>query len=239
MISDERRYEFEAAIRRDLPRSVLVEVKAQFPVAAEQADVAVRTSHSAVANGLPLSRRRQSRSVGIFRHNIIDEAFEQILARHGAEFVKSVPVEYSPDEIRQSPVHVTTGVFGQTMVGFASHREVLDAPVKNASRRALCHQNRGLSPDFFHPLEMFSDRQRMVLIMVRRDPTALGKIASMTIGIVDSKLENFIYQADIDEFLAGYGVESVAHAKRAVVLKSVKRGFKDTQSGSGRNEAEK
>lgn len=83
------------------------------------------------------------------RYNIIDEAFEQILARNGAEFVKSVPVEYTPDEVKLAPVHLTTGVLGHTMVGFASHRELIDTPVKNATRRALCYQNRGLLPDFF------------------------------------------------------------------------------------------
>ncbi|WP_407975850.1 hypothetical protein ACJKIH_11570 [Brucella pseudogrignonensis] len=239
MIPDERIREFESAIRRDLPRNVLVEVKTLFPRAAEQADIAVSTSHKAVTDGLPLSRYRQSRSVGLIRHNIIDEAFEQILTRNGAEFVKSVPVEYTPDEVKLAPVHLTTGVFGHTMVGFASHRELYDTPVKNASRRALCYQNRGLSPDFFHPPEMFSDRQRMVIIMVRRDPTVLGKIASLTLSVVDSKQETFIYQVDIDEFLAGYGAEGAAPVKRHVVLKPVKGAFKDTNGEASRDEDEK
>lgn len=232
MITDERRHEFEAAIRRDLPRNVLIEVKELFPVAAEQADMAVSGSHQTVTNGVKLSRQRQSKSVGLFRHNIIDEAFEQILLRNGGEFVKSVPVEYKPDEIRLAPVHVTTGAFGHTMVGFASHRELQDTPLKNASRRALCYQNRGLSPDFFHPPEMFSDRQRMVLIMVRRDPLTLGKIASMTLSVVDSKLESFIHQWDIDEFLAGYGAEPT-DKKRPVKLKSVTGSFKEGSGSKG------
>ncbi|UXT57998.1 hypothetical protein FY134_10200 [Agrobacterium fabrum] len=239
MISDERKHEFEAAIRRDIPRNALVEVKTLFPRAAEQADIAVSTSHKAVVDGLPLSRYRQSRSVGLIRHNIIDEAFEQILARNGAEFVKSVPVDYTPDEMALAPVHLTTGVFGHTMVGFASHRELHDTPVKNASRRALCYQNRGLSPDFFHPPEMFSDRQRMVIIMVRRDPNVLGKIASLTLSVVDSKQETFIYQAEIDEFLAGYGAEGASPVKRPVVLKPVKGGFKDTNGEESRDVDEK
>lgn len=239
MISEERKFEIETAIRRDIPRNMLVEVKTLFPIAAEQAEVAVSTSHKAITDGLQLSRQRQNRAVGLIRHNIIDEAFEQILLRNGAEFIRSVPVEYRPDEITLAPVHLTTGVLGQTLVGFASHREVSDTPVKNASRKALCFQNRGLSPDFFHPPEMFSDRQRMVIIMVRRDPIALGKIASLTLCVVDSRQEEFIYQADIDEFLAGYGAESTSPAKRPVVLKPVKGGFKDSLGEASRNEDEK
>ncbi|WP_077960744.1 hypothetical protein [Ensifer adhaerens] len=232
MISDERAFEIETAIRRDLPRNVLVEVKEFFPLAAQQADAAISMSHNAVANGVKLSRQRQSKTTGLFRHNIIDEAFEQILVRNGGEFVKSVPVEYGPDDIRQAPVHVTTGVFGHTMVGFASHKELQDVPVRNASRRALCHQNRGLSPDFFHPPEMFNDRQRLVLIMVRRDPIALGKLASISLCVVDSRLETFIYQSELDEFLSGYGAEPSGVGKRPIELKVVKRGFKDTQGES-------
>ncbi|KXG84336.1 hypothetical protein [Agrobacterium bohemicum] len=239
MIPDERRLEFEAAIRRDIPRNALVEVKTMFPCAAEQADVAVSTSHTAIVDGVPLSRFRQSRAVGLMRHNIIDEAFEGILARNGAEFVKSVPVEYAPDEIALAPVHLTTGVFGHTMVGFASHRELTDTPVKNATRRALCYQNRGLSADLFHPPEMFSDRKRMAVIMVRRDPNVLGKLASLTLSVLDSRQETFIYQSDIDEFLAGYGVGAVPVVKRPVMLKPVKGSFKDTNGDASRDQSEK
>ncbi|WP_022709249.1 hypothetical protein [Pseudochrobactrum sp. AO18b] len=238
MIPDERKFEFEAAIRRDIPRNLLVEVKTLFPRAAEQADIAVSTSHKAIPDGLPLSRYRQSRSVGLIRHSIIDEAFEQILARNGAEFVKSVPVEYKPDEVKLSPIHLTTGAFSHTMVGFASHKELSDTPVKNATRRALCYQNRGLSPDFFHPPEMFNDRQRMVIIMVRRDPHVLGKIASLTLSVLDSKQEVFIYQADLDEFLAGYGAESTTSAKRPVRFKPVKGGFKSTNGETSNEQSE-
>ncbi|MGO6921259.1 hypothetical protein ACCS39_27390 [Rhizobium ruizarguesonis] len=230
MVTDERRFEFEAAIRREVPRNVFVEVKEQFPLAAEQADAAVRTSHVAVSNGVTLSRQRQSKAIGLVRHQITDEVFEQVMLRNGGEFVKSVPVEYKPDEIRDAPVHLTVALFGHTMVGFASHRELLDTPVKNASRRALCYQNRGLSPDFFHPPEMFNDRKRLVLIMVRRDPAILGKIASMTVSVLDSKLETFLYQSDIEDFLAGYGAAAVS-GKAPPILKSVAGSFKASRDG--------
>jgi len=231
MITDERKLEYAAAIRRDVQRNIFVEAKEMFPIAAEQADAAIGNSHKAVANGLQLQRHRQSRSIGIVRHNIIDEAFEQILIRNGGEFVKSVPIEVKPDELKQAAIHITTGCFGLTMVGFASHRDTNDVPNKNASRRALCYQNRGLSPDFFHPPEMFSDRKRIVLIMVRRDPYVLGKIASMTVSMLDSKAESFICQWDIDDFLAGYGAQPTAETKRPVMLRKVTKSFKDGKLG--------
>ena len=118
MISDERRFEFESAIRRDVPRDLLVEIEHQFGLAAQQAEAAVSGSQAAVAHGVALSRRRASRATGLVRFQIIDEMFEQMLNRHGAEFVKSVPIEQSPDEIKDAPVYLTTGRFGHTMIGF-------------------------------------------------------------------------------------------------------------------------
>ena len=241
MMTDERKFEFEQAIRRAVPREMFIEVKERFPLAAEQADAAVRNSHTAVANGVPLSRGRQSKATGLVRHQLIDQVFEEILYRHGGMTVKSVSVESGPDEIKAAPIHLTTGSFGETLVGFASHRELLDAPSKNATRRALCHQNRGLSADLFHGLEFFSDRQRFVLIMVRRDLTALGKIASITVCIADSRAEVFLYQSDIDDFLAGYGAAPAIKKKISPKFRDVSGTFKearksDDQTGKAKEE---
>lgn len=231
MITDERKFEFEQAIRRAVPRDLFVEVKERFPLAAEQADAAVRNSHTAVVNGVPLSRGRQSKATGLVRHQLIDQVFEEILARHGGLAVKSVPVVTGPDEIKAAPIHLTTGSFGDTMVGFASHRDVLDAPSKNATRKALCHQNRGLSPDLFDNLELFKDRQRFVLIMVQRDPAALGKIASITICIADSRAEVFLYQSNIDDFLAGYGAARAVGKREMPKFRDVSGTFKEARRG--------
>lgn len=228
MITDERKSEFEQAIRRDIPRELLIEVMEQFPVAARQADAAVRQAHKAVDNGLVLSRVRESKTIGLVRHHLIDQAFEQIVAHHGGREVKSVPVETGPEEVKVSPIHLTTGEFGATLVGFASHREAVDTPIKNATRRALCHQNRGLSSDLFHREEMFRDRQRFVLIMVRRDARLVGKIASITVCVLDSRCETYLYQEDIEEFLSGYG--SVKSSTKIVPrLKSVSKSFKESR----------
>lgn len=229
MISEDRRLEIENGIRRAVPRDLFVDIMQEFPAAAEQADKAVGESHKAVVDGVTLSRIRQSKAVGLVRHQLLDEVFERALINHGGEAVRSVQVETGPDEFKAAPLHLTTALFGNTLVGFASHREVQEAPVKNATRRALCHQNRGLSPDFFHGPEMFTDRERFVLIMVRRDRALLGKIASMTISILDSRGENFLFQSDIAEFLAGYGAagEKEGSAKPATRLRAVKGSFKN------------
>lgn len=218
MISDERKLEIEFGIRRSVPRDLFIDLMQDFPAAAAQADLAIGQSHTAVENGIQLSRSRQSKAIGLVRHQLLDEVFERLLIRHGGEAVRSVQVESKPDELNLEPLHLTTAQFGNLFVGFASHRELQDAPVKNATRRALCHQNRGLSPDLFHGLEMFNDRPRFVLIMVRRDAALLGKIASMTISVLDSRIETFLFQSDIGEFLAGYGAASSVSAVSGKLL---------------------
>ena len=234
MVSEERKLEIENGIRRAVPRDLFVDIMQDFPAAAEQADKAIGESHKAVVNGVALSRGRQSKAVGLVRHQLLDEVFERALIKHGGEAVRSVQVETKPDEFEAAALHLTTAQFGNTFVGFASHREFQDAPAKNATRRALCHQNRGLSPDLFHGPEMFRDRQRFVLIMVRRDPALLGKIASMTISVLDSRGENFLFQSDIADFLAGYGAAGTTESasdKPATKLRTIEGSFKDRSRG--------
>jgi len=230
MISEERKLEIENGIRRSVPRDVFIDIMQDFPAAAEQADKAIGDSHKAVANGVALSRARHSRAAGLVRHQLLDEVFERALIKHRGEAVRLVQVETKPDEFKLAPLHLTTALFGNTLVGFASHREVEDAPVKNATRRALCYQNRGLSPDLLHGLEMFTDRKRFVLIMVRRDPALQGRIASMTVSVLDSRGESFISQSDIADFLAGYGALGVvpsATDKAPPKLRPSRGRFKD------------
>lgn len=235
MTSDDRKLEIEFGIRRSVPRDLFIDLLQDFPAAAAQADLAIGQSHTAVTNGVQLSRSRQSKAIGLVRYQLLDEVFERLLIRHGGEAVRSVKVETKPDEFKSSPLHLTTAQFGDTFVGFASHRELQDAPIKNATRLALCHQNRGLSPDLFHGPEMFNDRQRFVLIMVRRDPALLGKIASMTISVLDSRNETFLFQSDIAEFLAGYGAApsvGTASGKQPPKLRPVAGSFKQGRTGN-------
>lgn len=235
MISDERKLEIEFGIRRAVPRDLFIDIMQDFPAAAAQADMAIGQSHMAVDNGVQMSRVRQSKAVGLVRHQLLDEVFERLLVRHGGESARSVQVESRSDEIKFAPLHLTTAQFGNLLIGFASHRELQDAPVKNATRRALCYQNRGLTPDLFHGPEMFSDRARFVLIMVRRDPAVLGKIASMTISVLDSRNETFLFQSEIGEFLAGYGADSSVRAvsrKQPPKLKPITGTFKEVSAKS-------
>lgn len=228
MISDEQRSEILAGIRGVIPRSLLVDVQQQFPVAASQAEAAVTASKEAVSAGVTLSRKRASKATGLVRFQMIDEMFENSIVRAGGEFVNSIEIEKKPGETRKAPVFLTTGRFGGTMVGFASHREKDDLPVKNASRIVLCSQNRGLMQDMFQPLEKFTERERFVLIMVRRDRHSIGKLEEMTVCVVSSDLKQFLIQESLTEFLAGYGTDTSATKKSSIQLKPVKRAFKAT-----------
>lgn len=233
MTADDRKLEYEQAIRRAVPRQLFVEVKEQFEIAAEQASAAVKKSDLTVTNGVPLSPRRQSKAIGLVRHQILDQVFEELITRHGGTMVNCVELDI-PVGVRKSkslPIHLTTGVFGETLLGFASHRELQDAPIKNATRKALCQLNFGLSDDLFKSREVFSDRQRFVVIMVQRDAFELGKIASISICILNSQAEQFIYQSDINEFLDGYGARPTTKKKTGPKLRNVSATFKEARDG--------
>lgn len=226
MISDDLRRAYEDALRADIPRSVLVEVAQSFPIATAQAQAAVVKSTDAVEGGLRLSRSRAAKAAGLLRFQVLDEAFEQIVLRNGGEIVSRVPIEHGQDGAKEAPVYLTTGKFGGTLLGFASHREITDLPIKNASRIALSSQNRGLVQDMFAAPESFGHRDRFALILAQRDPSNIGRIASLNLSLIDPKFEGFLMQADLNEFLAGYGERPVVKARK-IELKRGARRFKD------------
>ena len=188
MISDVLRLAYEAAVRRDIPRSVLIEVSQSFPLAAAQARAAVANSHRSIEGGTSLSRSREAKAAELVRFQVLDEMFEQIVTRNGGEFIFRVPIDHGRNRSKEAPIFLTTGKFGGTLLGFASDREKNDLPIRNASRLALSSQNRGLTSDMFAPLENFAQRSRFALILAQRDPDDIGKISSMTITLVDPKL---------------------------------------------------
>ena len=234
-----RKFEFESALRRDIPRTLLLAIMERFPVAARQALDGIRASYAGPET-IRLDPPSERRAVGMVRHELISQTWKEIFALHGGENVASVPVEIGPDEIKQSPLYLATAGFGGTLVGFASQLHPDDLPAKSATRKALCHQNRGLHPDFFHPPEQFTDRQRAVLILVRRDRTDIGEIASLTLALIDSRYENFIYTWSLEDFIAGYGATSAGteegKATTKPILKPRAEGFKASRRDDKRDD---
>lgn len=204
--------DYMAAVQRDVPRALFVDVQALFPLAAAQAKLATTTSHTLLEGGIPLGVRRGNRLSGLIRFGVTDEAFELLVAKHGGDPVNQVQVSY-PDGPKNLPVFLTTARFGQTLVGFASHWEKGDVPTKNASRLALSAQNIGLGADIFRPKELYVDRMRFVVVLVRRDPFDVGKIAGITVAMTDPQMTQLIMQRDINEFLASYGSEPEKRAR--------------------------
>jgi hypothetical protein len=199
---------YQAEVRRDVPRAFLVDVVDYFQTAARQAKQAITGSHVGIEGGIPLGVRRGNRAAGLIRYQVMDEAFEQLVARHGGEVVGQVQVE-GAEGPQAAPIYLTTALFGSTLVGFASHHEHDDLPVKNASRTALCAQNIGLGGDIFRPPELYVDRPRFALLMIQRDAFDIGKIASITVSIVDPMMRQFLMQVDVNEFVASYGSTAV------------------------------
>lgn len=237
MISDDLRLDYEAAVRRDIPRSVLIEVSQSFPLAAAQARAAVANSHRSIEGGTALSRSREAKAAGLVRFQVLDEMFEQIVIRNGGEFIFRVPIDQGANGSKEAPIFLTTGKFGGTLLGFASHREKDDLPIRNASRLALSSQNRGLTPDMFAPMENFAQRSWFALILAQRAPDDIGKISSMTITLVDPKLEAFLFRKDINEFMAAYGErpQEEGQGGRKIRLKPAAHRFKSNKGPADRS----
>jgi len=211
--------DYPAEVRKDIRRELLIDVQDWFATATKQADLAISGSHKLVEQGIALGSRRRNQTAGLVRYFITDEAFEQLINRHGGELVPSVKVE-SKSGPQDHPLYLTTARFGGTLVGFASHFNTGDLPVKNATRKALCALNQGLIPDLASDPELYVDRERFVLIMVRRDRHDIGKIASITIGMADRQITQFIMEMNINDFLASYDSKPETKSSKTFALKS-------------------
>ncbi|WP_421359701.1 hypothetical protein [Agrobacterium rosae] len=232
MLEMAQQVEFAAGIRRDVSRAILLEVQEVFPVGARQADHSINFAESREERPLVLSSRRKRLAIGLLRAQMLDEAFEQILTRNGVEFVRQIRIDVGTDEKKETPVFVTVGRFGSTLLGFASHLKADDLPNKRSkSRRALCTLNSGLTRDLFNHPESYRDADRFAILMVRRDLEDVSKIAMITVCLIDAKQERFVYQQELSEFLAGYGSASGVRPRRTTVLKPVKTTFKGSPTG--------
>jgi len=206
---EDRSEELLLAIRGDVPRQFVVDVAEKFAVAANQAKTSVMVPPDDV-EAIKLSSGRGHKAVGLVRHQIFDEAFEQIAVKNGAELKGVIVVPATDGKSSEKRLFITVAEFGNTLIGFASHRERADLPSGNQSRRVLCAMNEGLGPDLLDSREDFGKRQRFAVIMVQRDLADVGKIASMTLAVVDRAIRNYLAQVDIKDFLAGYGAKPSA-----------------------------
>lgn len=215
------RDEYQARLRQDIPRELFLDVQDKFPIASAGAKTAVFGSELAKP-AMALDDRRGNRAAGLVRFQFWDQAFEDIVARHGGELIASIPLDDLKGEPKSQPLYLTTARFGGTLLGFCSHRDVDDLPVSNQTRRALCAFNQGLDLDLFSK-ESFGERRRFASILVRRDRFDIGKIASISIGLIDAKVSSYIVKSEINEFVAGYG--AVQSVDRVIPLKRRARRF--------------
>jgi hypothetical protein len=90
----------------------------------------------------------------------------------------------------------------------------------------------------FASMETFAQRSRFALILAQRAPDDIGKISSMTITLVDPKLETFLFRKDINEFLAAYGERPQAKGQekgRRITLKPAPARFKGNKGPGERS----
>nr|WP_295888612.1 hypothetical protein [uncultured Devosia sp.] len=200
----DRSEELLAGIRNDIRREFFLDLQERLPLAAAQAKKSV-LEPAVSTEMIRLSLARGHKAAGLVRHQVYDEVFDQTAVKHGGELVGTISVTSADGKTADRRLFITVARFGNTDIGFASHRSGNDLPSPNQSRRLLCAMNRGLGPDLLDHLEGFSTRRRFALVMIQRDVWDIGKIASITVAMTDPIISEYLAQVEINQFLEGYG----------------------------------
>ncbi|MCB1467497.1 MAG: hypothetical protein KDK08_10240 [Rhizobiaceae bacterium] len=213
----------KAAVRVDVPRGLLIDFAERVKLAARQSKLTVVRESRPTADEIRLAPQRANKVAGLIRHEYVDEVFSAICDRFEGERLGSVLVGEGKDE-KAKPLFLSTYRFGGTLLGFASHFHRDDLPRLNKTRKALCSLNAGLLPDMFRPPEVFTENERFAVLMLQRSPSDIGAYSSVSIGIVDARGIQYVFQEELSDFLSGYGSAPSRVERRTIRLRERKKG---------------
>lgn len=214
--------EHRRAVRADVPRDVLVTFIDRVKHAAAQSKRTVVKEGVPAPDEIRLAPQRANKVAGLIRHEFVDEVFNEIADQYGGERIGSIKVS-SGDKTENKPLFLSTFRFGGTLLGFGSHFQRDDLPRLNKTRRTLCSLNEGLLPDLFRKPQQFKENERFAVLMLQRSSGDIGSFSSMSIGVVDAKGSQFVFQDELSDFLAGYGSSSATGSTRKIVLRQRKQ----------------
>lgn len=185
------------AVQAAVPRGFWVDVMDHFAAAAAGAKRAVFDNTS-------LEVARAHRVAGLMRHAMLSQEFEQLCDTHGGELVHSVRIDDPFYGIEDRRLFLSTYRFGSLLIGFASHRSAEELPSRTQTRQALAMLNASMTPSLFAEPLPFSAEERFLVVMVRRDEHDIGKIAALTVALLDGVQHEFLFQRPIEDMLASY-----------------------------------
>lgn len=220
----------KAAIKVDVPRGLLIDFAERVKLAARQSKLTVVKETRATADEIRLAPQRANKVAGLIRHEYVDEVFSEICDRFEGERLGSILIDDGKVE-KAKPLFLSTYRFGCTLLGFASHFHRDDLPRLNKTRKTLCSLNAGLLPDMFRPPEAFTKSERFAVLMLQRSPNDIGAYSSVSIGIVDARGIQYVFQEELSDFLSGYGSVPSPVERRTIKLRDRKKGMERQGNG--------
>lgn len=195
------------AIKGVLPRDLLLDLEDRI-VADALASFEVVRDHTR------LDAKRAREAVGQLRFRMQEQGFHEVCAMHGGMPLENGLIPGSDLRVFQ-PFMRFQGEGVGVILGFASMQERRKIPTKNQSREAGVTLNYLVTPrlDFDgygpKPTDIF------VLFLAARDPSRVGRVDEVAIGLIDSAYKDFVFYEPIEEFLAAYIAEPSTDADTA------------------------
>lgn len=192
------------AIRWALPRDLLLDLEDRI-VADALASFEVVRDHTR------LDAKRAREAVGQLRFRMQEQGFHEVCELHGGMPLEDGLIPGSDLRVFQPFMRFQGDGVG-VILGFASMPERRKIPNKNQSRDAGVTLNYLVTPRLDldgtgpKPTDIF------VLFLAARDPTRVGRVEEVAIGLIDSAYKDFVFYEPIEEFLTAYIAESAEDA---------------------------
>jgi len=179
-----------------LPRELVLDLQDAMSAKALQA-------YEMVRDHAELDGKRARALTGQARFRMQEKAFQEVCSTFGGE-----PLEN--DVIPGTDLHVFQpfmrfgGEKSGVIFGMAAMPERATLPHKNMSRRAGVRLNYQLSPRFDFDGSGPKVGDVFALLLISRDPTNIGRIDEIAVGIIDAEYETFVEYEAIEKFVVGY-----------------------------------
>jgi hypothetical protein len=188
----------KARIIACLPRDLMIDLF-------DDATARARQAYDLVANNTDLSGKSARGLEGQARYRLMEKGFESICAKFGALRLEGDIIPGT--ELRCFQPFMRFGGTSEGVVfGLASMPVRSELPTKNQSRSAGVTLNYHLTPrlDLEVDGRIAKPGDVFALMLFARDPSKVGALQEVAIGVIDSNFKSYLVYIPIEEFLTVY-----------------------------------
>lgn len=166
-------------------------------------------AHEVVDREFSLNAKRSREAEGQIRFRLQEQGYEEVVKLHGGHLLVDGVMLGTNLKVFQ-PFARFAGSSTGVILGFAAMPERRKIPPKNISRASGVTLNVHLQPGLFVDEKSPQLTDIFALFLTARDRQRAGMIEEIAIGIIGSDYKDFVFYESLEDFLSGYGSDSIA-----------------------------